>query len=675
MITVASGSNANFGTITVFESGGPNRLRIRNDSAAGQGGTTVSAPAVATTGPYTVDTNNCVTIAPQGSCDVFVAFQPTIVGNNQVGTLTVGSGPAGTATWNLTGNARSEAALAWDSAVTDFGYATIATTGLSRTFTLRNTGDTPTAAAPTFGLSGSTTQYTVNTTGCTAGVLAANSSCNITVTFNPTSVGVKPMVITASANGAVATGLSAQLTGITGEGRAAVAGTVNISPRFHNYGFTVSGASGPIQTFTVTNNTAATVNNVQFSVTPATDFTIDDSVTPCIGTNLTAGNSCNFQVRFTPVTAGQKSAVVTATTSGGNDSATLFGNAGQPADLALTGGDSAAFGPIVVGLDDFRSFDFTNQGEQNTGSIAVSITGLSAGQFSVWSNGCNFVAAGATCSVGVRFNPSAIAAGYTATLNLVPTNGTGETVTLTGDGVLAPDLVLTPAGPVDCGATVPAQSSVNCATFTLSNPGGVLTGWDWDRVNGAPFVLELDNDDEFNILSTTCALDTFFGDAFYKYAPIAANSSCTIIVSYSPDNIDASESDTLNAYDWWFLSDDTDLTGGSVSALSTPASAAAQTFSAAVGASTSQTFTYTNATGTPASAPLFVTLTNSANNEYATMGTCSGAILAPGGTCTVTVTFTPITIATGKTGTLVVRDPTNVNKVAATVNLTGAGTP
>jgi hypothetical protein len=72
-----------------------------------------------------------------------------------------------------------------------------------------------------------------------------------------------------------------------------------------------------------------------------------------------------------------------------------------------------------------------------TGTLAVTLNGVDAGEFSLVST-CDAatVAAGATCTVTVSFVPTTVAAGKTATADI--TDGTANktvSITLTGNGI------------------------------------------------------------------------------------------------------------------------------------------------------------------------------------------------------------------------------------------------
>jgi len=111
---------------------------------------------------------------------------------------------------------------------------------------------------------------------------------------------------------------------------------------------------------------------------------------------------------------------------------------------------SAAFGSQPVGFNSApQTFTWTNNS-----TFPASATTSTTGNFSAASSNCSSVVAGASCTINVVYDPTALGPG-TGILTAV-SNGMTLTATLTGTGV--PDLVFSPAtvafGNVDVGATV-----------------------------------------------------------------------------------------------------------------------------------------------------------------------------------------------------------------------------
>ncbi|MET0534374.1 MAG: CARDB domain-containing protein [Steroidobacter sp.] len=139
-------------------------------------------------------THNCATLAAGASCTVNVTFRPTSTGVKN-GTLTVNSNASNPSlTVGLTGAGvtAGTATLSANPTSLAFGDQTINTSSV-RAVAISNTG---TASATVSGvtISGQFTQ----TNGC--GTLAGGASCNVSVTFTPTTVGAKSGTLTINSN-------------------------------------------------------------------------------------------------------------------------------------------------------------------------------------------------------------------------------------------------------------------------------------------------------------------------------------------------------------------------------------------------------------------------------------------------------------------------------------------
>lgn len=678
-----------------------------------------SALNVAVTGPFVIQSNNCTSLAANGmagdSCTVTVRYAPTTAGEEQTGTLTVGTGAAGTVQWNLIGDAISDANIEWvNVGFLDFGNVTVnGQSSFTRTYTLQNTGQAPTSAA--VAISGLlAADWDIEADSCDGNVLQGQTDtngtddrCTVTVRFEPSTVGAKSNNLNANVSGQ--TNDSIQLTG-----NAIAAPGVDdwsITPRSHDYGGTVENLNGGTQTFTVFNDTPNTVSAVSITLSNSTDFTLLDTVgnpDECTGATLLAGDSCDISVQFTPGSVGMHTSNLVASGSGGViDTATLFGAGQSQAAISLTpdvpavGDGDPNFGPVVEGQSSgLRTFTITNTGSQPTGAIVFTKTGgPNVDWFTVATGSCAAGAPGnGTCTFTVTFDPAIdLAAG--ADLNLNPANGNDVNIVLSGQGVEDWSFVLTPET-ADCGDAVPAGGETTCS-FTLTNPGGVPTQpFEFDATSSTGNISHVAGD--WSIDSWTCAEGPGFiaqAGSVRPFAPLAAGASCTVTIAWRPTTITAGGTDAELELDVFslsapFRSDTVDpITADSVSALTSPSASMTQTFTAAVGASQTRSFTFTNATGTPTSGPLYVELhddganyedgytgpnTGALNGEFATQGDCAGATLAPGASCTVDVTFAPTTVASGKGVTLVVTDdPISYNSVTNDklegIDLSGTG--
>jgi uncharacterized repeat protein (TIGR03803 family) len=192
------------------------------------------------------------------------------------------------------------------------------------------------------------------------------------------------------------------------------------------------GTTSPARTVTVTNAASIAVNfsNISVGGANAASFAETDTCTP----SLASGASCQINVTFTPSSAGASVAFVsvTDTAPGSPHTINLTGStpAGAPATVSPS---SVTFPDQFVGTSGLpQTVTLTN-----TGTTSINIANVSTGipaDFAPLSTCSNSLAAGASCNIGVFFDPSASG---TRTGTLTITDGAGnspQTVSLTGTG-------------------------------------------------------------------------------------------------------------------------------------------------------------------------------------------------------------------------------------------------
>jgi uncharacterized repeat protein (TIGR01451 family) len=281
-----------------------------------------------------------------------------------------------------------------------------------------------------------------------------------------------------------------------------------------DFGTAEVGTSGDSHTFTVTNvGTMATTVTLSMD-DDATDFTIaQDS---CSATSLGAGNTCTFQIVFSPMMYGNRFARIHATTPSNDAIAHLTGAAtpgDQPLHVLPASHDFSndAIGSIVI-----NQFDVANQGG-TTKVPTMSLTGPNAAEFAIVNDNCTGVSlttSAPDCTVDVWYRPSTV--GTNKSANLVATWATGSwSATLTGGAFqVAGPFVNSDPPSHDFGTVTVGQT----ASFTLpfTNHG---------TATSAPVSFQLSgiNPTEFSLTSDTCT-----GVA------LANGDSCTVTVVFTP---------------------------------------------------------------------------------------------------------------------------------------------
>ncbi len=402
------------------------------------GSQSLDISGISTSGDFAA-TNNCPSTLSAGtSCNISVTFTATSVGT-RTGTLTLSDNAASSPqTLSLTGIGTS-GAVTLSTTSLDFGSVEAGSTSAAQSVTLTNTGGTP------LYLTSVQAEGTYSETDNCPGTVAPESSCTISVTFQPTSAGasVGQVVITDSAPA------SPQTIELSGTGTAPEAALAPTSLSFDTQGV---GTSSAAQTVTLSNTGTASLSITSVSV--SSDF----SQTNNCGSSLAAGANCAIQVIFSPTAAGSLSGtlMVADNAAGSPQSVTLSGTGTAPAvSLAPA---SLSFGNQGVGTTSApETVTLTN-----AGNAALAITSIAAsGDFAETNNCDSNLAAGANCAIQVTFSPTATGT-RSGTLTISDNaGGSPQSVALTGSGVAAFALTANAAS-----TTVTAGASQ--ATFQLS---------------------------------------------------------------------------------------------------------------------------------------------------------------------------------------------------------------
>jgi hypothetical protein len=243
--------------------------------------------------------------------------------------------------------------------------------------------------------------------------------------------------------------------------------SVTVSPASLSFGSQTQGTTSAAQTVTLTNAGTVAVSLSGISATG------DYSETNTCGTSLAVSASCVISVSFTPAAAADRTGQLTIT-----DNAP-----GSPQSVSLDG-TGMPVAPVVAASVSPASLSFgsqtqgTTSGAQtvtltNTGTAAVSISGISAAGDYSETNTCGTSLAGsASCAISVSFTPTAVGdrTGQLTIADNAP--GSPQSVSLDGTGA-APPLSLAPASAGGDTATVLAGGVV---TYKLTLTTAAYTG-------------------------------------------------------------------------------------------------------------------------------------------------------------------------------------------------------
>jgi hypothetical protein len=280
----------------------------QNVTVSNTGGNAATVQSIGATGDFAVSANTCGSaLASNVGCTVSVTFTPTGAGA-RTGTLTV-IDSVGTQVATLSGSGQAPATDTLAPLSLSFAAQQISTASAAQQVMLTNTGDEA--------LTSIATQVTGDfsvVNGCGAS-LPGHSTCALSVTYVPKSVGAESGVLT------VVDALRTQTVSLSGTGLAPPG--VSLTPTSGlTFAATPVGQTTATQTVTLTNNGGVALALSGFAATG--DFAA--SANTC-AMSVAADASCTVQVSFTPTAGGTRTGSLTFT-----DNA-----AGSPQSVPLSG--------------------------------------------------------------------------------------------------------------------------------------------------------------------------------------------------------------------------------------------------------------------------------------------------------------------------------------------------
>lgn len=229
--------------------------------------------------------------------------------------------------------------------------------------------------------------------------------------------------------------------------------------------------------------TMAGDDQAHFDVVPTGD------TTDCAGATLDPEATCIVQVRFAPDDVGPRNAQLeVSATNGGIVTLGLMGNGLSPGNLEITAGATLPFGTIEIGsMSTTQTVTVRNNGGSPTAALDTVLGDET--NYAITSDACEGapLAAGASCNVVVRFDPTvvgslptSVAVRESVTVGVsAAASGTGSAriqVSKTGAGTVASS----PAG-ISCGAGCSSATvafTQTPVTLTATEDSGyAFDGW------------------------------------------------------------------------------------------------------------------------------------------------------------------------------------------------------
>jgi hypothetical protein len=404
---LASTPTVEFGTQYVGAAPLPRIVNFANTSTY-----PATITGLATSGGFT-QANTCIApLAPQAECRVAVSYVPT-TNESPTGQLTASNlGPGGPQVVSLYGTGRILSDLAASPLPVQI-YATVGRPA-SGTATLTNTS-TAAMTLTRFTVSGGFTQ----SNNCN-GNLAAGASCTLTVKFNPTNAGTLGGTVAITHSGVG----SPQIVPIVGSART----LFFLDPASVSYGQLPVGTSllGYLGMANMSNSNVT----VQSITVQGTDFKLTKNGCPSVF--IPYWGCGDVEITFTPTAIGLRTG--TATVKVSNSTTPLIGallGMGVSNGVVTLSASALTFAQQAVGTtSSAQTLTLTNTG---TGVLTLGTISPST-QFLESHTCAGTLAAGATCTISVRFAPTF--QGILDGTLTVQDDGTGNphTVALSGIG-------------------------------------------------------------------------------------------------------------------------------------------------------------------------------------------------------------------------------------------------
>ncbi len=477
-------TNLGFGNVTLGTTSAAQTLTLTAGSANLTGTSiTITAPyaRAAGTASGTCSTAATFTLTANTSCTINVVLTPTAAGVAN-GTVTIGAGAAVSGSpVALSGTGSKVDLTVTGGPLLAFGDVFVGQSSAAQTVTVSNTSS-PSAAVTGVSIAGLTGGPFARSGGScpttATFTLAAGGNCTINVTFTPTAGNPVTGTLTVGADsGFLILGSPLQM---TGNGL-----LPTVTPASLNFGTVPVGT--PVQQTLTLDNSANVNSNANFPVSTlavaGTGYGRNGGTCGNAPFTLNAGSTCTIIVRFSQT--GSATGVTPGTvTILGNANATslpvvaLTANSVAPTYTASLTPNALAFGNVIVTTSATQDLTVMNTGNSALGG--VTINGITApftrvtngGGFPAAAPNCgNTLAVGASCTIRVRFAPTAVAPA-------------SATVTVGGSGATSPSPVTAALSGAGTAPPVPGVPT-NVNSVRGGNGGQINANLSWNAVQYA----------------------------------------------------------------------------------------------------------------------------------------------------------------------------------------------
>jgi LEA14-like dessication related protein len=628
--TTLSSTSLNFGNMAVGSNSAIQWVKLTNNQP-----TALTITSLAASSGYALDpTTSCPstgTVGAYGYCMLAVRFAPTALGA-QLGSITISTN-AGNSPQSVTLSGTGIAPTTLSAASLSFGNVAVGSNSAIQWVKLTN--NQPTALTITS--LGASSGYALDpTTSCpTSGTVGAYGYCMLAVTFKPVTAGAQLGSITISTNA----GNSPQSVTLSGTGIA----PTTLSAASLSFGNMAVGSNSAIQWVKLTNNqpTALTITSLGASSGYALDPTTSCPTSGTVG----AYGYCMLAVTFKPATPGLQSGTVAISTNAGNSpqSISLSGTGIAPTTLSAT---SLSFGNVAVNTTSaIQWVKLTNN--QPT---ALTITSLvaSSGYALDPTTTCptsGTVGAYGYCMLAVKFAPTALGAQLGSITISTNAGNSPQSVTLSGTGI--------------------ADSTLSSTSLNFGNMAvGSTSAIQWVKLtNNQPTALTITS----LVAASGYALDPT--TTCPSSGTVGAYGYCMLAVRFEPTALGATPGSL--AVNFAGASSQSMTLSGTGIAQTTLSAASLSFGNVAVGSNSA--IQWVKLTNNQPTALTITSLAVTTGSPYVVgaSSSCLNPTVAAGASCSVALTFNPVTMGAAPAASLTITD--TANNSPQTVNLSGTG--
>ena len=466
--------------------------------------------------------------------------------------------------------------------------------------------------------------------GCAPATISPGGMCSFEVNFTPSVVGAEGAFVQVTSN-APGNPQVLQVVG-SGVGFAAL-------PASLNFGKQLAGTTSAPQSVTLTNTTSEPlfIDSIQESVPNTAMFPPASGAGACVAqaSGMQAGAACEVSVTFAPASAGAFQAEVDIEyhiqgLSEQKQVIPLSGTGLAPAPVATLQPGTLNFGTVAVeAAAQAQVVTLTNRGSAALNLTSIAITGANAADFGIVALGSapcpvsGSLAINVACTLGVQFAPLTAGVKSAALSFADNAEGSPQTVGLVGTAQSPPAIQIAPMSLMFASQSVGTRSAAQ--QITVANGGGSALA--------------------INAISLTGANAGDFSETNNCPPAVAPGANCTLSVAFRPAAAGTRTASVSIADDGPNSPQAVALSGTATQPSISFAPSSINFGNQAAGtASSALSVTVMNA-GTGALVIGKISFGGANTGDFSESDNCAASAaangVAPGGTCTIKVTFTP----------------------------------